>query len=102
MQFIVNGIVWKIKFIRPNSRKLQRSDKSYTVGSTDARTRTVFLSQNLHGRMLEKVLCHEICHCICFSYGLLMSLETEEIVADWIATYGRETFYILDTIKSYL
>ena len=48
--------------------------------------------------MLTKVLTHEICHAFCFSYGILLDMDTEEIIADFLATYGRDVIELADDI----
>ena len=100
VMFIINNILWRIKYINPGDYRLMRSDGSWTVGMTDGIERTVYISDVLRGAYLERVLCHEICHCICFSYNLSIPIETEEILADWVSLYGREVFRVLDDILS--
>lgn len=87
-----------IKYARPGSRHLRRSDGSQTIGMTDASTGTVYLCDLLSGPLLEKVTAHELVHCFMFSYNIFLDIETEEIIADWVATYGRELFEVLDRI----
>lgn len=94
----INGVIWKIKFISGNNAKLRRSDGSATVGVTDMNDRTVYLNRNLRGFFLRKVLCHEIVHCFCFSYGIYLPIETEEIVADFVATYGADVISLTNRI----
>ena len=47
---------------------------------------------------LDRVLCHELCHAFCLSYNVYMDIDTEEIVADFLTTYGREVFEIADRL----
>ena len=96
--FVVNGIEWKLSLAEPCNDMLRRSDNSITLGATDNNLKTVFLNNRLKGRMLEKVLCHEIVHTFCFSYGCTFDIQTEEIIADFLATYGREVFDVADNI----
>lgn len=65
---------------------------------TDWNTCTVYLADKLRGRFLERVLCHELCHCICFSYNIKMDMEEEEFLADWISLYGRQVIELLDNL----
>lgn len=95
---IINGIEWRITFIDHNSAMLFRSDGSHTIGMTDGNLRTMFLSDRLRGAMLEKVICHELCHCICFSYDIHIPIQQEEFLAEWISLYGREVIRILDDL----
>lgn len=96
--FIINGIAWHIKYVNPYDYALFRSDGSRTVGMTNWITRTIYLSDNLHGAFLERVLCHELCHCFCFSYGILMDIQQEEFLANWISIYGRDVIELLDDL----
>lgn len=96
--FVINGIHWKIKYVGIDSPMLRRSDGSYTVGMTCWTDKTVYLCDRLYGRFEERVLCHELCHCICFSYDIHMDLEQEEFLADWISLFGRQVIDLLDDL----
>lgn len=96
--FTVNGITWHIKFVSPSSRYLHRSDGSSTVGCTDRDTFTVYVSDEIYGDFLKKVLCHEITHCYIFSYNIYLNVEQEEMVCDILATYGKDIIRITDEI----
>lgn len=90
MDFVINGLRWELIFVKPNSNMLRRSDGSLTCGVTDRNKLQIALSENLYGAFLLKVLTHEICHASFFSYGVDLSVEQEELIADLIATYGSE------------
>lgn len=79
---------------------LMRPDGSRTIGMTDWNTRSVYLDKHLHGALLEKVLCHELCHVFCFSYNIHMDSDQEEFLADWISIYGRDVIEVLDDLLS--
>jgi hypothetical protein len=96
--FEINGIDWEIEWCLPTDDNLRRSDGSLTVGMTDNRTKTIYLSDRLSGDFLRKVTAHELVHCFCFSYNVLMDIEQEEFMADWISRYGEELVYLLDDI----
>lgn len=96
--FTINGIEWTLQFVPGTDEKLMRSDGVLTLGVTDANLRTIFISDRLTGNLLYKVICHELCHCFCFSYGIYIDLRTEELIADFLATYGCEVFAIADEI----
>lgn len=65
-------------------------DGGYTIGTCDDDMKTIYLANNLERNLLRKVLCHEIVHSAMFSYNVYLTYEQEELVADLIATYGRE------------
>lgn len=96
--FKINNKTWEIVKISRQNPMLMRSDGSRTVGMTDRNTQTIYIADDLLGGFLDKVLCHELCHAFCLSYNIYMDIETEEIVADFLATYGREVFEIADRL----
>lgn len=98
MVFSVNRIIWKIAYVDEYSPHLMRSDGTISVGCTDFGGRTVFIADNLSENFQRKVLLHEICHCICFSYGLYFDLQTEETICDFVATYGTEAIALLENL----
>lgn len=96
--FKINGITWQIQFVQSISPCLMRSDGSYCLGMTDCDKCTVYLSNRLRGTILRKVLAHELCHCFCVSYGILMPIEQEEYLADWISLHGADLVHLLDDL----
>ena len=102
MRFVINDTPWETRFVDSGSRFLTRSDGSITIGMTDGNTNTVYLDKHLNGRMLDKVLAHELCHCVMFSYNIYMNIEQEEFLADWFSNYGRDTVYLLDNLMRQL
>lgn len=108
MKLIVNSIVWNILFVPSNSNNLLRSDGTITLGVTDRNVNCVFLSNALKGELLYKVLCHELCHVYVFSYGIYISIEEEERLAEFISSFGKsiihDTDYLLNKIfqKTYM
>lgn len=102
MTININNISWKIKFIPGSSGDLRRYDGSYTIGMTDNKKKTIFLYEDLHGEMLYKVLCHELVHAYCFSYGIYMDEEDEERLANFIVHYASDilhlTYEVLENI----
>lgn len=96
--FTINDETWYIAFCVPFHPELQRSDGSFALGVCDDNNKTIYLNQNLYGRELLKVLCHEITHASMFSYNINLTLEQEELLADLIATYGKEIIGITNTV----
>ncbi len=88
--FNINGIDWKVEFVSSNHPELFRSDLSKTIGSCNRETKTIYVSNNLPYSLMKKVLCHEITHAAMFSYGIILGIMEEELVADLIASYGQE------------
>ena len=96
--FKINNIDWKVKMVSPNHPKIRRSDGSYTYGACDNITKTIYISQAIPRRKIKRVICHEVTHAAMFSYKVDLSLEQEEIIADLIATYGKEIIDVTNKI----
>lgn len=96
--FEINGILWHIVFVNPNSDKLRRSDNSITCGVCDFGDRNIYLSDKLEGAFLERVLCHELTHAVCMSWGISIPIETEEWLCNFMADHGKEVIYLLDDL----
>jgi hypothetical protein len=98
MKFNVNSNIWEVKFVKPNSIDLMRSDGSITFGMTDNNVKTVYINNRLNDYMTDKVLCHELTHVFAFEFDYYMDIDTEEIVADFMSLYGRNIVYLLDDL----
>lgn len=96
--FQVNGLNWDISLVEPHSPMLRRSDNTITLGVTDNNNRTVYMNNRLSYDMFDKVLCHELCHVFSFAYNLHIPIETEEMIADFLSTYGRDVIAVADGI----
>ena len=90
----INGIDWFILFVQPNNSRLKRSDGSLALGMCDNNNHRIYINQYLTGNMFKKVLCHEITHAAMFSYKINLTIEQEELIANFIATYGEEIISI--------
>ncbi len=105
----MNGYVWRICFVDPKDPYLMDRTGRLRVATTDPETRIIFLSNDLNGSFLEKVLVHEIGHCALFSFHLVDDIhrmvrpeywiEAEEWICNFIADYGQ---IIYSTAYSYL
>ena len=98
MFFTINGTNWRVQYENALSGELRRSDGTISLGVTDRNTHTIYLSDKLQGFMQRKVLIHEVCHAICMSYDVHLPIEQEEVLCDFVATYGDEVFGIVDMI----
>ena len=96
--FLINNIYWKLAFVSPNFPLLKRLNEQYSIGACDNLTRTIYLNENLKGNLLKKVLCHELTHAAMFSYGVNLSLQQQQLIADLISTYGEEIIYTTNKI----
>lgn len=98
--FKINNEWWYIKFVSPLHPMLQRENGLFTIGMCNNKDKTIYLSNQLYGFKLRKVLCHEITHAAMFSYNVNLTLEQEELLADIIATYGDEIINITNKVFS--
>lgn len=96
--FLINNIYWKINYVPSDFPLLQRMTGEYTIGACDNLTRTIYINENLQGKLLKKVLCHQITHAAMFSYNVDLSPQQQELIADLISTYGEEIIYITNKI----
>lgn len=96
--FTINNIQWRVSYVHPLSAYLTRSDGTQTVGMCSSCDYTIYLSDMLEGAFLEKVLCHEMTHAFCMSYGLSIPIEREEWLCDFMSTYGKDIIYLLDNV----
>lgn len=96
--FLINNIYWKLAFVSPDYPLLRRVSGDYSIGACDNLTRTIYINEMLTGKLLKKVLCHEITHAAMFSYNVNLTIEQEQLVADLISTYGDQIVYITNKI----
>lgn len=94
--FTINGETWLIKFTQPYDEMLLMSSGKYSLGVCDDTLKTIFISNELKDKKLKLVLCHEIVHAAMFSYNVILSYEQEELIANIIATYGKEIIQIAE------
>lgn len=97
---VINGDLWRPVTVDPGDPRLRDRTGSARIATTDPATRCVYLSRELRGPFLDRVLLHEAGHCAMVSYGLLESLhrmvpeeswvDVEEWACNFLANYGRE------------
>lgn len=100
--FFMNGMLWRIRFVNPNSDILIDRTLSKTVAVTDPDTMTIYLSNKLRGEFLTRVVLHELSHAMMYSYHYLDEIhryckkrywiEMEELIANLIANQAKEIF----------
>lgn len=102
--FSLNRVRWGIQFVTKNSIELYNYKGVRTLGSTNPMTHMVYISEELEGNMLLKVLMHELGHCVIFSYNLLPEIDrlfkpeykdyAEEWICNLFADYALNIFLI--------
>lgn len=108
MSFNLNGIIWLILFVDPDSPILIDRTGTQTVACTDPITKRVYISNELRGPLLKRVMIHELGHCIMVSYHLLDDIhrmvkqeywvEAEEFICNFVANYAE---IIFNTMKGF-
>lgn len=98
----MNGYLWRVYFVDPNSDLLVDRTGLHTLATTDPVTYCIYLSNQLDGSLLRTVLIHELGHCTMVSFHLLDDihrmvkpeywLEAEELICNIIANYGWKIF----------
>lgn len=84
--------------VPPFSSELIDRTGTLTVATTDPKSHTVYLSKDLTGEFLARVLIHELGHCAMISFGLIEEIrdmvppenwvQMEEFCCNLIADYG--------------
>lgn len=102
--FKLNGYIWQVKFVNPDDPALVDRTDTLRVATTDPEYHTVYLSTELEGDFLMRVVIHEVCHCVLFSYRLLGLIHrfirpsdwirAEEWICNFVADYGFRIFKI--------
>ena len=101
-EFYMNGLRWRVRFTYPTDPVLVDRTGTLTIGVTDSATMTIYLSNELRGEFLTKVVLHELSHAMMYSYHYLDEIhryckkrywiEMEELIANLIANQAKEIF----------
>ena len=101
-EFYMNGLRWNVRWTKSTDPILVDRTGSLTVAVTDPDSMTIYLSNQLSVSFLNRVLIHELGHCVMYSYGLVNEIhrmckkrywiEMEEFCANLLADYGNQVF----------
>ena len=107
-EFYMNGLHWNVRWTNPLNPILVDRTNAFTCAVTDPETMTIYLSDQLKGKFLNRVLIHELGHCVMYSYNLVSEInkmckrrywiEMEEFCANILADYGNQVFGIAYSI----
>lgn len=92
--------MWEFLLVEPWSQELRRKDGVYTLGATIPMQHRVYINGKLPEYMMIKVITHELTHVYASAYGIKIDIGVEELLADFISTYGRDILMAADTIMS--
>jgi len=108
MHFKMNGKHWEIIFVDPFSEELVDRTGRLTLGTTDPVLGRVYISNELSGEFLVRVVKHELSHCVMVSYGLLDDIhkmvkprywiDAEEWICNFLADYGKEVWILTQRV----
>lgn len=104
----MNGIQWRVETVDPGSPYLVDRTHQYKLATTDPNTLCIYLSSDIPDNIYDRVLVHEIGHCVIFSYDLFDYLhemtkpeywiDMEEWVCNFLADYGLMALSVAKSI----
>jgi hypothetical protein len=80
----------------PDDEMLLMPSGQYALGACNDATKTIYISNALHGEMFEQVLCHELVHAAMYAYNVMLGHDEEELIAEIISVFGEEIIDITD------
>lgn len=98
LSFVINKMPWVVRYVPPTHPALLTPSGTYSLGCCDLILHTIFIVDGLEYYKSQKVLCHEITHAAMFSYGVLLTTDQEELIADIISTYGAEIIEVTNKV----
>lgn len=94
----INGLKWKIKFTDKEHDLIVNG--VVRLGVADRNRLTIYLFDGLYGKMLRKVLIHELTHAWLFSYDYVLDVDTEEMLCAFVDTYAEDILHYADVYLS--
>lgn len=99
---VIGGIVWRVVRVKPWDPVLVDRMGSLCVAVTDPMTQCIYISTNLYGDFLDRVLLHEATHAAMITYGMNVpccnEIQMEEWACNLIANRGREILQAVDQL----
>lgn len=96
--FSINGETWSVVLVMPYDVALYMPNGNYALGACNDATKTIYISNELHGEEFEMVLCHELVHAAMFAYDVELGYSEEELLAEIISVFGEEIIDLTDII----
>ena len=94
--FTINGEQWWIVLVMPYDVALLMPNGDFALGACSDATKTIYISNELHGEIFEQVLCHELVHASMFAYNIMLEHHEEELIAEIVSIFGEEIIDITD------
>lgn len=82
--FVTNGDVWRVIRVSAGDPRLVDRTGTARLATTNPRTMTICIADQLEAPMLDKVVLHEVAHAITMSWDLLPRLRSEALRGDII------------------
>lgn len=104
--FFLNGYLWYIRVVQPNSKYLIDRTNHRTLATTDPMSQTIYISNHIlcQQQTLFKVLVHELGHCVMLSFNLIEDIhkmvkpehwiDAEEWLCNYISDYGEKILHL--------
>ena len=83
---VINGDVWRVIRVPAGDPRLIDRTNTCRLATTDPRSRTISISEEVQPPLLDKVVLHEVSHAITVSYGLLEPLRKTTPRRSWVPT----------------
>lgn len=91
MKLKILDIEWDVHFLDYQNELLKLNGQP-CFGTTCYEMNSIYIRDEMNEAMTRRTLMHELCHAYSFSYGVPFPKncdEIEEIVCDFIGTYGN-------------
>lgn len=98
----INGEVWNLIFVDSTHRMLIKPDGTMAVAACHRPSNTIYLSKELKGNSLRKVLRHELTHAVMLSYELELTYGEEELIAGVFDVFGDEVITLTNMLYELL
>lgn len=96
--FTINGEYWCVVLVMPYDVALLMPNGDFAIGACNDATKTIYISNDLHGEEFEQTLCHELVHAAMFAYDVSLGYEEEELIAEIISIFGEEIIDLTDLL----
>lgn len=90
MEIKINENTYKIEILGETDERLKMEDGEYHSGVCDMRKKRIYIMEGLGLDAARYTVKHELVHAFIDSYGFLQVEYTDEIIADFVAIYGKK------------
>ena len=95
----INGLVYSVEFVDPDSKALYNDGKNTYIGITYHSTGHICINNQMLPGITRRTVAHEIAHAYMYAYGFADRKEfTDEDVCEILTAYGEAIFRDTDDI----